>query len=68
MKSARIVMVTLVLLLTISIGFALSAKEEINTGQIDLSNHSWYCIGWSPVVGLILISIGGFGLWQSNKK
>jgi hypothetical protein len=69
MKTTGIVIIILGLLLTIFTAFTFFTKEKVvDIGQIEITKDKPHYLNWSPVVGIILIGVGGAVLWQSNKK
>jgi hypothetical protein len=69
MKPAGIVIIVLGVLLTIFTAFTFFTREKVvDIGQLEITRDKPHYLYWSPVLGIVLIGIGGVVLWQSNKN
>ena len=69
MKTAGIVIILLGLGLTVFTAVTFFTKEKVvDIGQLEISKEKPHYLNWSPVVGIVVMAIGGVVLWQSNKK
>jgi hypothetical protein len=69
MKLAGIVMIVAGLLLTIYTAFTFFTREKIvDTGSIQITRNEPHHLYWSPVIGIVVMGIGGILLWQSSRK
>jgi cytochrome b subunit of formate dehydrogenase len=69
MKAGGIVLIVLGLLLTIFTAVTYFTKEKVvEIGKLEITRDKPHYVYWSPIVGIVLIGIGGVVLWQSNKK
>ena len=69
MKKAGIFIVLLGLGLTIFTAFTFFTKEKVlDVGKIEITSDKPHHLNWSPLVGIVVMVIGGGVLWQSSKK
>lgn len=69
MKTTGIVLLIVGLLLTIFTSFSFFTKEEVlDVGKVEINADKKHNVNWSPIVGVILMVVGGVVLWQSNRK
>lgn len=69
MKTAGIVLIVLGFGLTIFTGFKFFTKEKVvDIGKLEISREKPHYLAWSPVVGIILIGVGGVVLWKNSKS
>lgn len=69
MKTTGIVLLIIGFLLTIYTSFSFFRKEKIiDVGKVEVTANKKEKVNWSPVVGVILMVVGGVVLWQSSKK
>lgn len=69
MKTTGIVLLIVGLLLTIFTSFSFFTKEEVlDVGKVEINADKKQTVNWSPIVGVILMVVGGVVLWQSNRK
>ncbi len=68
MKIAGIVLIVLGLGLTIFTGFQFFTKEKVvDIGKLEISREKPHYFSWSPVLGIVLMGIGGVVLWKGSK-
>lgn len=69
MKATGIVLLIVGLLLTIFTSFSFFTKEEVlDVGKVEINADKKHNVNWSPIVGVILMVVGGVVLWQSSRK
>lgn len=69
MKTTGIVLLIVGLLLTIFTSFSFFTKEEVlDVGQLEVTADKKQNVNWSPIVGVIIMVVGGVIMWQANKK
>ncbi len=69
MKAFAIILIVLGLGLTIFTAGKFFTKEKVvDLGKVELTRQKPHTISWSPIVGILIIGIGGIVLWQSTKK
>ncbi len=69
MKIAGIVLIVLGLGLTIFTGFQFFKKEKVvDIGKLEISREKPHYFSWSPVLGIVLMGIGGVVLWKGSKS
>jgi LPXTG-motif cell wall-anchored protein len=45
-----------------------STKEEVvDIGNLNITHDKPHHLNWSPIVGIVVIGIGGLILWKSKK-
>lgn len=69
MKTTGIVLLIVGLLLTIFTSFSFFTKEEVlDVGQLEVTADKKQNVNWSPIVGVIIMVVGGVIMWQASKK
>ena len=69
MKTTGIVIIALGLLLTIFTAFKFFTREKVvEIGNLEITHDKPHYMSWSPVIGIVVIGIGGLVLWQGSKK
>ena len=69
MKASGIILIVIGILLTIFTAVTYFTKEKvIDIGQLHVTREQPHYVYWSPVVGLILVGVGGGLLWRSGKS
>lgn len=69
MKTTGIVLLIVGLLLTIYTSFSFFTKEEVlDVGKLEVTADKKHNVNWSPIVGVIIMAVGGVVLWQSSRK
>ena len=69
MKITGIILLVLGVVMTIFTTFKFFTKEEVvDIGKLEISMDKPHKVVWSPVVGIVLMGIGGVILWQAAKK
>ena len=69
MKNLGIVLIVLGLILTIYTGFSYFQKEKVvDLGKVEITADKKKNVVWSPIVGIVIMGIGGIILWTSNKN
>jgi hypothetical protein len=69
MKIAGIVIILIGLGLTIFTAVTYFTKEKVvDIGQLEISKEKPRYLNWSPVVGIVVMGVGGVLLWQGSKK
>jgi uncharacterized membrane protein YidH (DUF202 family) len=69
MKTTGIVLLIIGFLLTIYTSFSFFRKEKVlDVGNVEVTANKKENVNWSPIVGVVLMVVGGVVLWQSSKK
>ncbi len=69
MKPLGIIIIIIGLALTLFTAFTFFTKEKVvDLGPVEVSRDKPHSISWSPIVGVVLIGVGGLVLWSANKK
>lgn len=69
MKTTGIVILIVGILLTIYTSFSFFREEEVlDIGGLEVTADKKETVNWSPIVGVILIVVGGVVLWSSSRK
>lgn len=69
MKATGIVLLIIGLLLTIFTSFKFFTKEEVvDVGKIEITADKGHRVGWSPLIGIGVMVIGGVVLWSGSKR
>jgi hypothetical protein len=68
MKTTGIVLLILGFVLTIFTAFNFFTKEKVvDLGAVEISRNKPHSVSWSPVIGLVVMGIGGVAFWQGSK-
>lgn len=69
MKTTGIVLLIIGFLLTIYTSFSYFQKEEVlDIGNLEVTADKKKDVNWSPIVGVVIMVVGGVVLWQSSRK
>jgi len=69
MKITGIILLIIGVVMTIFTTFKYFTKEEVvDIGKLEISKVKPHKVVWSPVVGIVLMGIGGVILWQTAKN
>jgi len=69
MKKTGIIIILIGLALTIFTAFTVFTKEKVvDMGKVEITRNKPHHLNWSPVIGIVVMGVGGIILWQSNKK
>jgi hypothetical protein len=69
MKKAGILITLIGLGLTIFTTITIFTKEKIvDVGKVEITRDKPHRVKWSPLIGIAVMGIGGFVLWQASKK
>ncbi len=69
MKTTGITLLILGFVLTIFTAAKFFTKEKVvDIGAIEITRDKPHNLSWSPVIGIMLIGIGGVILWNTSKK
>ena len=69
MKTLGIVLISGGLALAIFNSATLFKKEKVvEIGQLELTREKPYEYTWSPVIGLVVMAVGGVVLWRAIRK
>ncbi|MDP3461499.1 MAG: hypothetical protein Q8S18_01790 [Bacteroidales bacterium] len=69
MKTTGIILIIIGLALTLFTTFKFFTKEKVvDIGNLEITRDKPNTFTWSPVIGLIVVGIGGIVLWQASKK
>ena len=69
MKTTGIVIIIIGILLTIFTAFTYFTKEKVvDIGKLEISRDKPHNLNWSPLIGVLVIGVGGVILWRSGKR
>ena len=69
MKTTGIILIIIGVALTLFTTFKFFTKEKVvDIGNLEITRDKPNTFTWSPVIGLIVVGIGGIVLWQASKK
>jgi hypothetical protein len=69
MKSAGITLLIIGLLLTVFTTFKFFTREKVvDLGIVEITANKPHDVSWSPIIGIVVMGIGGLVLWQASKK
>lgn len=69
MKTTGIVLIVIGIVLTLFTAFKFFTKETVlDLGKVEITRQKPHYMTWSPVVGIVILGIGGVVLWQASKK
>jgi len=69
MKIIGIIILTVGLGLTFATSLSFFTKEKvIEIGKIEITRNKPHYLTWSPLLGIVLMSIGGIVIWKSSKS
>jgi hypothetical protein len=69
MKQIGIILIILGLGLSLFSTYTYFTREKVvDAGPIQVTRDEPHTISWSPIVGVLLIGIGGVVLFQSTRK
>ncbi len=68
MKATGIVLIVIGIILTIVTSFKFFTKEKIvDIGPLEITADKPNTVNWSPILGIVIIVVGGVVLWQAKK-
>jgi len=69
MKLTGITILIIGILLTVFTTFKYFTKEKVvDLGVVEITANKPHDISWSPIIGIVVMGIGGLVLWQASKK
>ncbi len=69
MKTAGIVLLILGLGLTIFTSVKFFTREKVvDIGKLEITRDKPNYLSWSPVLGVLVIGLGGVLIWQGGRK
>jgi hypothetical protein len=69
MKVTGIVLIIIGVALTLFTTFKFFTKEKVvDIGVVEITRNKPNTLSWSPIIGLVVMGIGGIVLWQASKK
>ena len=69
MKKAGFALILIGLVLTIFTTVTFFSRERVaKIGDINITANKRHNLKWSPLVGIAVMAVGGFVVWQSPKK
>jgi hypothetical protein len=69
MKTTGIVLLVIGILMTIFTTFKFFTREKVvDIGNLEITRDKPNTYTWSPIVGIVIMGIGGVVLWQASKK
>jgi hypothetical protein len=68
MKATGLVLLLIGLGLTVVTAFNFFTKEKVvDLGSVEITRNEPHHISWSPLIGVVIMGIGGVILWQGSK-
>lgn len=69
MKSAGIALLVIGLLITVFTGFNFFTKKKVmDVGKLEISRDKKHSVEWSPIVGVVVMVVGGGVYLYGTKK
>jgi hypothetical protein len=69
MKKIGIIIIIIGLGLSVFTAFTFFTREKVvDIGKLEITADKPHHLSWSPVIGLVVMGIGGIVLLMSNKK
>jgi hypothetical protein len=69
MKQTGIVILLIGLALTIFTTFKFFTKEKVvDIGTLEITRDKPHSFAWSPMIGIVIIGLGGVVLWKSSRN
>jgi hypothetical protein len=69
MKKVGIIILGIGLIITIVTGFNFVTREKVvDIGELQISRDKHHRLAWSPIVGVVVMAIGGGILLIGSKK
>ena len=69
MKSTGFVLIIVGLVLTLFTAFKFFTKEKVvDLGPVEITRDAPHYFTWSPVMGIVIMVVGGIVVWQGSKK
>lgn len=69
MKITGIALLIIGILLTVFTTFKFFTKEKVvDIGALEITADKPHDFSWSPVLGIVIMGVGGLVLWQASKK
>lgn len=69
MKLTGIALLIIGILLTVFTTFKYFTKEKVvDLGVVEITADKPHDFSWSPILGIVIIGVGGLVLWQASKK
>lgn len=69
MKKVGIGIIILGLVLTIFTAFTYFTREKVaKIGSVEITANKPHNVNWSPLIGVVVMGIGGLVLWQGSKR
>ena len=69
MKALGLIIILVGLVLTIFTTFTVFTKEKVfDVGKVEITKNKPHHLYWSPIIGIVVMGIGGIVLWQSYKN
>jgi hypothetical protein len=60
MKRTGIIILTIGLLITVFTGFSFMTREKVvDLGELEITQNKNHGITWSPIIGVVVMAIGG---------
>lgn len=69
MKKSGIVLILIGLVLTIFTTVTFFTRERVaKIGDINITANKRHNLKWTPLLGIVVMAVGGVITWQSGKK
>ena len=69
MKKLGITLLIIGLIITLFTGFNFITREKVvDLGSVQISRDKNHYLNWSPVIGVVVMAVGGATLLFGNKK
>ena len=69
MKTTGVIIFIIGLLLTIFTTVTVFTREKVvDMGKVEITRDKPNHLKWSPILGIVVMGIGGVVIWQASKK
>ena len=69
MKTTGITLMVIGIALTIFTSFKFFTREKVvEIGKLEITRDKPNYLSWSPILGIVVMGIGGVLIWQGSKK
>jgi hypothetical protein len=69
MKTIGIILIIIGFVLTIFTAFTFFSKEKVvDLGKIEINKDKPHHISWSPIIGIVVMGVGGIVFWSASRK
>ncbi|MBK7428552.1 MAG: hypothetical protein IPI60_16830 [Saprospiraceae bacterium] len=69
MRTTGIILIIIGIILTVVTSFKFFTKEKVvDIGALEITADKPNYLSWSPILGIVIIVVGGVVLWQAKKN